>query len=214
MRPPVGAEVGRAYHRRVPEPRSAYDSTRYIRINRRDTAHLGRVSRHLAPAPGSRVLEVGCGRGFLTRDMHERLGLDVTGTDLNPNVIERAVTDRVLSMPATALDFPDETFDHVVTVHTIEHVPAIATAFREMSRVLRPGGTMLAVYPAEPIQGLFAIPTAVILHGNPFKAREVHCHRLTPGRVRALAEPVGLTETRHEFSFFATPQFTSVFAKV
>ena len=144
----------------------------------------------------------------------ERLGLDVTGTDLNPNVIERAVTDRVLSMPATALDFPDETFDHVVTVHTIEHVPAIATAFREMSRVLRPGGTMLAVYPAEPIQGLFAIPTAVILHGNPFKAREVHCHRLTPGRVRALAEPVGLTETRHEFSFFATPQFTSVFAKV
>ena len=203
-----------AYHSQVPERSSAYDSTRYIRINRRDTAHLGRVSRHLAPAPGSRVLEVGCGRGYLTRDMHERLGLDVTGTDLNPNVVDRAVTDRVRSMPATALDFPDETFDHVVTIHTIEHVPQIGTAFREMARVLKPGGTLLAVYPAEPIQGLFAIPTAVILHGNPFKAREVHCHLLTPRKVRGYAEPAGLAETLHEFSFFATPQFTSVFAKV
>ena len=202
-----------AYHQRVSETRSAYDSTRYIQVNRRDTAHLGRVSRHLIPAPGSRVLEVGCGRGYLTRDMHEKLGLDVTGTDLNPHVLDSAVTDRVRSMPATALDFPDSTFDHVVTIHTIEHVPAIATAFLEMARVLKPGGTMLAVYPAEPIQGLFAIPTAVILHGNPFKARQVHCHLLNPKKVRRLAEAVGLTETHHEFAFFATPQFTSVFAK-
>lgn len=190
-----------------------YDSKRYIGVNRYDSAHLRRVARHLDPARGARTLEVGCGRGFLTRDMHVALGLDVTGTDVNPNVTEHAVTDRVLAMPATALEFDDATFDHVVTVHAIEHIPDIAGAFAEMSRVLKPGGTMLAVYPAEPIQGLFAVPTAIILHHNPFKAREVHCHKLNPAKVRGIAERAGLRETHHEFEFFATPQYTSVFAK-
>lgn len=194
-------------------PISAYDNRRYIQINRWDSSHLTRVARLLSPRPGSRVLEVGCGRGYLTRDMHAELGLDVTGTDLNENVVEHAVTDRVLQMPATDLDFPDETFDHVVTVHTIEHVPAIGRAFAEMARVLRPGGTLLAVYPAEPIRGLYAIPTAVILYRNPFKARRVHCHKLNPTKARLLAERVGLIETHHEFSLLATPQYSSVFIK-
>jgi hypothetical protein len=69
------------------------------------------------------------------------------------------------------------------------------------------------IYPAEPIMGLYAIPTAVILHGNPLKAREVHCHKLSPKKVRALAEPLGLTETHHEFNLWKSPQFVSVFEK-
>jgi hypothetical protein len=69
------------------------------------------------------------------------------------------------------------------------------------------------IYPAEPIQGLFAIPTSVILHGTPFKAREVHCHKLSPGKVRRIAEPVGLIETHHEFNLWKSPQFVSVFTR-
>jgi hypothetical protein len=82
-----------------------------------------------------------------------------------------------------------------------------------MVRVLKPGGNALFIYPAEPIMGLYAIPTAVILHGNPLKAREVHCHKLSPKKVRALAEPLGLTETHHEFNLWKSPQFVSVFEK-
>lgn len=192
---------------------NSYDSKRYIGINRYDSSHLRRVARHLRPAPDARTLEVGCGRGFLTRDLHEKLGLDVTGTDVNPNVESQSVTDRVRTMSATALDFDDETFDHVVTVHAIEHIPDIAGAFAEMGRVLKPGGTLLAVYPAEPIQGLFAIPTAIILHRNPFKACEVHCHKLNPAKVRGYAAPAGLSEIHHEFELWRSPQYTSVFTR-
>ncbi len=194
-------------------PSNRYDSSRYVRVNRWDPTHLAKVTRLLDPGPGAKVLEVGCGRGHLTRAMVEDLGLDVIGTDVNPNAEDEAVIDRVRSMSAERLEFPDEQFDHIVAVHAIEHIPPIEMAFAEMARVLKPGGTLLAIYPAEPIQGLFAIPTSVILHGTPFKAREVHCHRLTPKRMRDIAGPFGLRETHHEFNLLRSPQFVSVFER-
>ena len=57
-----------------------------------------------------------------------------------------------------------------------------------MSRVVRPGGSVMLVYPAEPVRGLYAVPSAVILHGNPLRARQVHCHRFTPRRMAKLAQ--------------------------
>ena len=62
--------------------------------------------------------------------------------------------------------------------------------------------------------GLYAIPTSFILHGTPFKAREVHCHKLWPAKLRTMMRRVGLRETHHEFIFFKTPHFISVFEKV
>jgi ubiquinone/menaquinone biosynthesis C-methylase UbiE len=101
----------------------------------------------------------------------------------------------------------------VVSVHAIEHIPPLDQAAAEMSRVLKPGGSALFIYPAEPIQGLYAIPTSVILYGTPFKATTVHCHRLTPSKVRRLMGFHGLTETHHEFNLIKSPQFISRFSK-
>ena len=111
------------------------------------------------------------------------------------------------------MDFDDETFDAIVAVHSIEHIPALEEAFGEMDRVLKPGGTALFIYPAEPIMGLYAIPTAIILHGNPLKAREVHCQKLYPSKVRKMVSHLGLSEVHHEFNLLKSPQFVSVFAK-
>jgi hypothetical protein len=82
-----------------------------------------------------------------------------------------------------------------------------------MARVLKTDGKALFIYPAEPIQGLYAIPTSVILYGTPFKAQQVHCHWLSPAKVRRIMAPHGLTETHHEFNLFKSPQFISVFTK-
>jgi len=116
-------------------------------------------------------------------------------------------------MRAEELEFGDAEFDSIVSVHAIEHIPPLERAAAEMSRVLKPGGRALFVYPAEPIQGLYAVPTSVILYGTPFKARQVHCHRLTPSRVRSLMAGHGLVEAHHEFNLLKWPQFISVFAK-
>lgn len=191
---------------------TTYDSRKYASINRWDPSHLKRIDRLVSMKPGDRVLEVGCGQGHLTRALAAR-GLEIIGIDANPKAAEIAGNGVVRHMVAEALEFDDETFDFVVSVHAIEHIPPLEKALEEMTRVLKPGGEAVFIYPAEPIQGLYAIPTSVILHGTPFKAREVHCHKLSPAKLRAMIEPLGMVETGHEFSLLKSPQFASVFEK-
>lgn len=189
-----------------------YDSRRYALVNRWDPSHLRRIDRLVAIGEDDRVLEVGCGQGHLTNAIAER-GIDIVGVDANPQVPEVAGSDRVQHMLAERLEFDDDTFDVILSVHAIEHIPPLEEALAEMARVLKPGGTAVFIYPAEPIKGLYAIPTSIILHGTPFKAREVHCHKLSPSKVRQMFEPLGMTQTAREFSLLMSPQFASVFEK-
>lgn len=192
---------------------AAYASRRYALFNRYDREHARTVLRLIAPKPYEQWLEIGCGRGFLTRDLSER-GVQINGTDANPHAIENAVTDRVRQMSADALGFPPHSFDAVIAVHVIEHMPDLAVVLAEISRVLKPGGKALFIYPAEPVHGLYAMPSAFTLLGNPFKARQVHCHWLWPAKMRKLSGLYGLEQVHSEFQLFATPQFVSVFQKV
>jgi len=189
-----------------------YDSHRYALINRWDPSHLKRIDRLTVLEPGTRVLEVGCGQGHLTKALADR-GVDIIGIDANPQAAEVADHTLVRHMRAEALEFEDARFDLVISVHAIEHIPELAKALSEISRVLVPGGHAVHVYPAEPIQGLYAVPTSMILHGTPFKARQVHCHKLWPAKLRRLSAPVGLHQVHSEFSLFKTPQFATVFEK-
>lgn len=192
---------------------SEYHSRRYALLNRWDPAHLRKIDRLLELKPGQRLLEVGCGQGHLTKRLANR-GIEVTGIDANKEAPVVAGTDRVVHMMAEDLQFDDGAFDTIVSVHAIEHIPPLERALSEMSRVLKPGGVALYIYPAEPIMGMFAVPTSVILYGTPFKARQVHCHKLWPGKLRRMVEPLGMAETHREFNLFKSPQFVSVFEKV
>jgi ubiquinone/menaquinone biosynthesis C-methylase UbiE len=193
---------------------TVYDSARYALVNRWDPGHLRTVQRHLDLPPGSRLLEVGCGRGHLVKALRAD-GVDAVGVDLNPEAVTHAVTEGLSQMDATALRYPDATFDAVVSMHAIEHIPDLDAALAEMVRVVRPGGALVLVYPAEPIQGIFAIPTSILLHGTPLKAREVHCHQLTPGRLagRLGQLGVGVETVTDRFQLLKSPQFTTVLRK-
>lgn len=194
------------------KPLITYDSRRYALLNRWDPSHLERIDRLVAISDEDRVLEVGCGQGHLTKALAAR-GVDIVGVDANPQAVEVADTGLVRHMYAEQLEFEDDSFDVIVSVHAIEHIPPLEEALAEMARVLAPRGRAVFIYPAEPVQGLFAIPTSIILHGTPFKARKVHCHRLWPAKLRELFEPLGMVEVANEFSLFKTPQYASVFTK-
>ncbi|MFD8388679.1 class I SAM-dependent methyltransferase [Streptomyces sp. NPDC059680] len=119
---------------------------------------FSRLAELSGAVPGDRVLDVGCGTGYLTRHMAARVGPDgaVTGVDPSPPVLDyaRARTRRPGSAPcdyregvAEALDLPDGSFDTVVTSLMLHHLPEELrpSALREMYRVLRPGGRLLVV---------------------------------------------------------------------
>jgi ubiquinone/menaquinone biosynthesis C-methylase UbiE len=117
----------------------------------------GRVYRQLAVLSGARagdrVLDVGCGDGYLTRIMAVAVGPGgaAHGVDPSSEAIDRA--RRITHVPncsyaegmAQALDAPEASYDVVVTSLMIHHLPASgpAEAIAEMSRVLRPGGRLL-----------------------------------------------------------------------
>ena len=194
----------------------AYQSARYALLNTpvETDRHVIRVMRHLAPAEGDRILEVGCGRGFVTARV-QRLSPRTQGVDVNPEAVRHGVADNLRAMSATRLDFPDASFDKVYSFHTIEHVAELGRALAEMARVLRPGGRLMLVYPAEPVRGLYAVPAAVALFHNPLRAREMHLHRLTPGRILALVESerVPLAHVTSMLELWLTPQFVTLLSR-
>jgi ubiquinone/menaquinone biosynthesis C-methylase UbiE len=189
----------------------SYDSQPYVlkRQPREIDRHFRRIVRFLGPRPGDRLLEVGCGRGFLTRRVRELCPATV-GVDLAPQAIAHAVVEGLQVMDATALEFDDARFDKVYSFHAIEHIPQADRALAEIRRVLVPGGRALLVYPAEPIRGLYAIPGAWQGYGNPFKARELHVHKFTPRKLRELAARCGLAHVESALHFLLVPQFLTV----
>jgi SAM-dependent methyltransferase len=109
-----------------------------------------------ADAPdGARVLEVGCGPGHLSIRLARQHGLDVTGLDLDPAMIERARANADRSADGderwpsflvgdvAALPFPDESFDLVVSTMSMHHWADPTAGMAEIDRVLRPGAGAL-----------------------------------------------------------------------
>lgn len=114
----------------------------------REMAHWGGLDK--LPA-GTTVLDVGCGIGGSSRILARDYGFKVTGITISPQQVKRAreLTPEGLSASfqvddAMALSFPDASFDVVWTVEAGPHMPDKAVFARELLRVVKPGGTLVA----------------------------------------------------------------------
>jgi SAM-dependent methyltransferase len=115
----------------------------------------GRVPDRFFPFPaGAKVLEVGCGPGFWTRQLAAR-DYDVTAIDLAPSAVDLArkglalagLNARVEIGDAEAVPFEAASFDAVVSHGVIHHTPDTQACLREFARVLKPGGAaVVSVY--------------------------------------------------------------------
>ena len=101
----------------------------------------------IAEAAPQRVLEVGAGTGAFAERVRREVGADVTAVDLSPRMVELA---RERGVPASEADvqqlpFDDGAFDCAAALWVLHHVPDLDRGLRELARVIRPGGCLVAV---------------------------------------------------------------------
>jgi len=87
-----------------------------------------------------RVLDIGCGSSVIIQSLNNAVGMDVSMGKLR--FLRRRGIELVRGS-AFALPFVDETFDCVISSQVIEHIPYDEVLYREIDRVLKPGGQLI-----------------------------------------------------------------------
>jgi ubiquinone/menaquinone biosynthesis C-methylase UbiE len=160
---PVAVErvdFGRHYDERSPVTDELRDGQVHMWYwyDRRDDASLieavlrmtRKVTDTLGLRPGEHLLDAGCGPGETAVHVARTTGVRVTGITVSGFEIDRAneraraggVGDRVTIQYGDFMDlpFPDETFDAVLALESLQNAPDLGRVLGELYRVLRPGG--------------------------------------------------------------------------
>ncbi len=150
-------------------------------------------------ARGARVLDAGCGGGFLSNPL-AAAGFAVKGVDLSAGSLDAARSHAPAGArveyavgDALVLDEPDASYDAVLLMDILEHLEEPGRAVAEAARVLKPGGLLFFhTFNRTPAAWLLAVK------GIAFVARDtpahVHAYRLflTPAELKDLGERAGL----------------------
>ncbi|MXP42999.1 class I SAM-dependent methyltransferase [Allopontixanthobacter sediminis] len=102
--------------------------------------------RELAPA-GARVLDFGSGDGALVAELRGG-GFDAVGSDVSVEGMTAKPGPDVHMMIDSRLPFENASFDAICANQVFEHVADLTLALTEISRVLRPGGVFLNIFPS------------------------------------------------------------------
>jgi SAM-dependent methyltransferase len=114
------------------------------------------LARTYAPPP-ARLLDFGCGGGEIV-DLASAAGFEAYGIDTFEDMWEqyeaaaRGRGNRILRVPpGEPLPFEDGRFDLVVSNQVFEHISDLAPVGSELARLLRPGGTLITIFPTRKI---------------------------------------------------------------
>ncbi len=132
----------------------------------------------LAPQDGERVLEVGCGYGWVSEVLWESAKIEWIGIDASPSMLahlrQRAGGRSLINADACSIPLGDATFDRVLCSGVLMHVRDQWQALKELVRVLRPGGRLV-----------FTIQNAYSPYNLPVRVHNL----LKPGFIQTFTSP-------------------------
>lgn len=106
------------------------------------------ISQYLPSGREAKILDVGCGKGRFSRKLKD-LGFEVIGLEPSTGLVKIAKKNNpdilFVEASATKMPFPDDTFDILICVSVLEHIPDTQKALQEMARVLKNGGHLLVL---------------------------------------------------------------------
>lgn len=157
------------------------------------------VEHLLAEMTEPRVLEVGCGLGYLTYALR-RAGYDALGLDVSPEAVASATRAfgqfyRAESIESYAAKCPD-TFDAIVMVEVIEHLEDPVKVLQGAMRLLAPGGSVIV---STPNRSFFAPGSNWATDLPP-----VHLWWLSEDSMRAIARRLGCDVSLVDFSEYSS----------
>ena len=141
---------------------AGYDRTNTVLSLGNDRLWRVATTRAVEPRPGQRILDLAAGTGASSVAL-ARSGADVVAADFSPGMIaegrrrHRGIPNLTFQQAdATALPFPDESFDAVTISFGLRNVVEPHTALAEMLRVTRPGGRLVVCEFSHPRSRAFA----------------------------------------------------------
>jgi SAM-dependent methyltransferase len=147
--------------------------------------------------PGRQILNLGSGPFF---ELPELGSVDKAFTlaDIDPRAIELAkaihgskLANTTVIDPNLPLPFAEGTFDIVVSMDVIEHVPEPAPWLAEATRVLRPGGVLFLTtpnYASLSLKLLEATALEAVARFQGFSRKNLHPSKMTPEKIASLLE--------------------------
>jgi ubiquinone/menaquinone biosynthesis C-methylase UbiE len=124
------------------------ESDKYYKIQRKKIAEiLAMFDKHTE----GRILDIGCGDGFITEIIGRKTGARMFGIDISGNALEiskkRGVECSVVNIDKERLPFPEDYFDAVFCGDIIEHVYDTEGLLENVHTVMKKGGYLIATVP-------------------------------------------------------------------
>jgi ubiquinone/menaquinone biosynthesis C-methylase UbiE len=165
---------------------------------------------HHLPDRGS-VLEVGCGSGKMLRTLAaHRPGLEIHGCDINDWQPPENIKFRLMT---SDLPYEDATFDAVIVVDVLEHVPDPAHVVQEIVRVLKPGGRLVGFVPIEGEKGSLYTVYRALLGDDLYVKTKHHVHAFTYADVtQLLANRFDIVDSSHIYHWLGHAMDATFFA--